>query len=195
MSNDNTISSIMNLAKLFTPDSSASSKSTSQDKSWPMFPLDAQIHTEPLRVCKSLIPYLPYDKQKTICIFIKLYELISVVEHYSSTNDPLHPHTNFRESENWQSDLLYSVKDNLDPQNAYWVDIFFKIRDVKKILESVQSGTPYNDTATRIESPKQTQTPAVTDNPGVSKEFTQTISPMLDDNQKKMLEMLSTIMK
>lgn len=180
------MSNIMSLAKLFTPDSTANSKATDQDKVWPMFPLDAQINTEPLRVCKSLIPYLPFEKQKTICIFIKIYELMSVVDHFSDPDDPPQEKGYFRDSETWQADLLQSVKGSLDPQNAYWVDIFFKLKDVTKILEAANSGA----------IPIQAPTPATaTDPPTRSKEFTENISPMLDDNQKKMLEMLSTIMK
>lgn len=191
MSDDNTLSNMMSLAKLFAPSATSNPKTSTNDKSWPMFPLDAEIHTEPLRVCKSLIPYLPLKKQKDLSIFIKVYELMSVVNYYSNIDEEKLAPSNFRESETWQTDLLQSVKENLDPSNAYWVDILFKINDVKTILTSVQSGTPYH-------APSNTLSPTVTPQlspKGVSKEFTENISPMLDDKQRKLLETLSTIMK
>lgn len=175
---------MMSLAKLFAPSATSQGKTTSDGKSWPMFPLDAQIHTEPLRVCKSLIPYLPLEKQKNISIFIKVFELMAVINYYSDMDDLDFQHTNFRESETWQKDLLYSVKDSLDPSNAYWVDILLKIGDVKQILADAQSVPPSRET-----QPKPTSNDSEK-----SKEFIQNISPMLDDNQKKILEMLSTIM-
>ncbi len=190
MNNDNTLSNMMNLAKLFSPPATSNTKTASHDKAWPMFPLDAEIHTEALRVCKSLIPYLPLKKQKDLSIFIKVYELMSVINYYSAMDEPNISPNNFRESETWQMDLLHSVKENLDPSNAYWVDILFKFNDVKNILSSVQSGDSYLE---------PTNIPAPEDNPqvalkGTSQEFIQNISPMLDDNQKKFLETLSTIM-
>lgn len=152
-------------------------KAASQDKSWPMFPLDAKIHTEPLRVCKSLIPYLPFDKQKNISIFIKLFELMAVIDYYSEDKKLVNQPINLRDNDDWQRDLLETIKDNLDPDNAFWIDIIFKFNDVQEILSTAQSPTPL------IEDDN---------NP---KEFIENISPMLDDNQQKMLKMLSAIMK
>lgn len=179
MNNDNTMSNMLTLAKLLAPTTTPDSKSTSGDKSWPMFPLDAQIHTEPLRICKSLIPYLPFEKQKSIYVFIKFYELITIVNYFSNVNQWDYPIANYRENDNWQVDMLNSIKDNLDPANAYWIDIVFKLNDVKKILTSAQSPQ------------SQETTPQI----GVSDEFKQNISPMLDDSQKQLLETLSTFMK
>lgn len=187
MNNDNTMSNMVNLAKLFAPLATSNPKTISDGKSWPMFPLDAEIHTEPLRVCKSLIPYLPFEKQRDLSIFIKIYELMSVVNHFSAINELEPPLSNFRESETWQLDLLHSVKDSLDPANAYWVDILFKINDVRNILSSAQSGSPYEESVNFA-------TPAPLSN-GTSEDFIQNISPMLDDNQKKILETLSAFMK
>lgn len=187
MSNDPTMSNLLNLAKLFSPSTTSNSTLTSNEKSWPMFPLDAEIHTEPLRVCKSLVPYLSFEKQKNISIFIKFYELISVIDYFSDMEDPGSEPPYFREDESWPKELLYSVKDSLDPSNAYWVDILLKINDVKDILAAANSG--------QSSSPATTP-PDPNPSPGTqSKEFTENIAPMLDDNQKKMLEMLSNIMK
>lgn len=179
VNNDNTMSNMLTLAKLFAPTTTPSKKSTSGDNSWPMFPLDAQIHTEPLRVCKSLIPYLPFEKQKSVSVFIKFYELMSVINYFSTVNEWDYPTANYRENDKWQIDMLNSMKNSLDPANAYWVDIIFKLKDVKNILASAQSPAP----------PKETS-PI-----GVSDEFTQNISPMLDDSQKQLLETLSAFMK
>lgn len=190
MSDDNTMSNMLNLAKLFTPPTTSNPKNTA-DKSWPMFPLDAEIHTEPLRVCKSLIPYLPLQKQKDISIFIKVYELMAVVNYYSHIDEWEQPSGNFRDRENWQVDLLHSIKENLDPSNAYWIDILFKVNDVKNILTSVQSGSTYTE-PTELTRPVEVPTPPPQ---GTSQEFVDNIAPMLDDNQKKILQTLSTFMK
>ncbi|HHX60536.1 MAG TPA: hypothetical protein GX707_07405 [Epulopiscium sp.] len=191
MDNDNTMSNMINLAKLFAPPTTSNRKSTPDGKSWPMFPIDAEIHTEPLRVCKSLIPYLPFEKQKSLSIFIKVYELMSVVNYFSAMDEDDHQAGNFRQSDTWQMDLLHSVKDNLDPANAYWVDILFKVNDVKNILASAQLGAPYKDPTTALATSNPTQ--PLFSQP--SNEFIQNIAPMLDDNQRKLLETLSTIMK
>lgn len=171
-----------------------SKKPVIDHKSWPMFPLDAEIHTEPLRVCKSLLPYLPFEKQKNISIFIKFYELMSVIDHYSGEDTAQQPTTNFRQDKALQRDLLESVKGSLDPNNAFLIDILFKFGDVQKILSAVQSGTPYTE-MTNTEPPKALETIPAKTNPGPSNDFMENISPMLDDNQKNMLKMLSTIMK
>lgn len=188
------ISNMMNLVKLFAPTTAPNAKTIQDNHSWPMFPLDAQIHTESLRVCKCLIPYLPFEKQKNISIFIKVFELMSVVDYFSSVDIMDNASENLRNNETWQTDLLHSVKNNLDPNNAYWVDIFFKINDVRKILAVAQSGSPATETPSLKASPTEHE-PHTTTNPEASKDFIQNISPLLDDNQRKMLEMLSTIIK
>lgn len=184
--NLNSISNIMNLVKLFAPSSTPSPTSVSGEKSWPMFPLDAQIHTESLRVCKCLIPYLPFEKQRDLSILIKVFELVSISNHFSNLDVASTTHLDLNRGENWQSDLLLSVKNNLDPKNAYWVDIFFKINDVKKILASAQSSPPPTEKVAKIEN---------NNNPKPSQDFMNNIAPSLDDNQKRILEMLSTVMK
>lgn len=191
MSNDNTMSNMLSLAKLFSPSSASNSNIALNEQSWPMFPLDAEIHTESLRVCKSLVPYLSYEKQKNISIFIKFYELMSVIEHFSNSENSDHDPPYFRESETWPKELLYSVKDSLDPSNAYWVDILLKVNDVKDILAAANSEQSSAQATTKpapVPNPSPSQ-------PTQSKEFIENIAPMLDDNQKKMLEMLSSIMK
>ncbi len=181
----------MSLAKLFAPTATSNAKTAPGEKSWPMFPLDAEIHTEPLRVCKSLIPYLPLEKQKSLSIFIKVYELMSVIDHYSDIGVEEAPINHYRESDTWQMDLLHSVKENLDPANAYWVDILFKINDVKDILASAGSEAPYQD-STRREPLAETAQASPT---GTSQDFIENISPMLDDSQRQILETLSAFMK
>ena len=190
MDNDHTLSNMMNLAKLFAPTATSNTNATSGDKAWPMYPLDAQIHTEPLRVCKSLIPYLPLEKQKNISIFIKAYELISVINHYADLDALEEPSSHFRKSDTWQIDLLHSVKESLDPANAYWVDILFKINDVRGILASAQSGSS-SEEASNLPAASNPPTPPK----GNSQEFIDNIAPMLDDNQRKILETLSSFMK
>lgn len=165
-------------------------KPVTHNRSWPMCPVDAGIHTESLRVCKSLIPYLSFEKQKNISIMIKLYELMSVIAHYSDDNNFEEPAGNFRTNKAVQRDLLESVKSSLDPKHAHWVDLFFKFGDMQKILTAMQAETP---DAQASNEPLESQTAET--KPGPSQDFMENIAPMLDDNQKNMLEMLSTIMK
>ena len=185
MENLDSIANIMNLVKLFAPSSTPSTTSNSEQRSWPMFPLDAQIHTEPLRVCKCLIPYLPFEKQRDLSILIKVFELVSISNYFSTLDVANTTKLDLNRGENWQSDLLHSVKNNLDPKNAYWVDIFFKINDVKKILASAQSSFAPTEKAANIKN----------SNTKPSQNFMENIAPNLDDSQKKILEMLSTVMK
>lgn len=185
MDNTNSMANIMNLVKLFAPSSSPSPGPSTGEPSWPMFPIDAQIHTEPLRVCKCLIPYLPFEKQRDISILIKVFELVSVADYFADLDEPDSNFINSSRSDNWQSNLLHSVKNNLDPKNAYLADIFFKINDVKKILSTAQSSPP---PAEKVPETSDTNTET-------SPNFLENIAPSLDDNQKKILEMLSMVMK
>ena len=61
-----------------------------------------------------LVGCLPLKKQKDLSIFIKVYELMSVINYYSAMDEPNISPNNFRESETWQMDLLHSVKENWD---------------------------------------------------------------------------------
>lgn len=179
------LSSIMNLVKLFAPSSAPTQSSNSGQKSWPMFPIDSEIHTEPLRVCKCLIPYLPFEKQRDLSIVIKVFELIAVADYFAGFDPGDIVIVNSSRSETWQTDLLTSIKNNLDPQNAYWVDIFFKINDVKDLLANAKPGLP---------PPKETS-PVPPSNPTPSQDYMDSIAPSLNDSQKDLLKMLSTVMK
>jgi len=184
------ISSIMNLVKLFAPSSSPSQSSNSEQKSWPMFPLDSKIHTEPLRVCKCLIPYLPFEKQRDLSIVIKIFELMAVTDYFAGFDPGDIVLVNATRSETWETDLLTSIRSNLEPQNAYWVDIFFKINDVKDILANAKPGLPPPKETSQI--PPERPNPS---NAAPSKDFMDNIAPSLNDSQKDLLKMLSTVMK
>lgn len=190
MDNTNQLSNIVNMVNLLSSVSSPKSPSGKESKARSMFPLDEQIHTEPVRICKCLIPYLPYERQKTLSVGIKLFELFSVMEFYSNPDVVDNSIANFRESKTWQTDLLYSIKDNLEPNNAYWIDIFFKINDVQKILAAARSNpntipAPFGNYDTDKSSEKHES----------SSEVIKRLSPQLNENQKNILEVLSTIMK
>lgn len=182
------ISSIMNLVKLFAPSSTPSQSFNSGQKSWPMFPIDSEIHTEPLRVCKCLIPYLPFEKQRDLSIVIKVFELVAVADYFAGFDPEDIVTANSTRSETWQTDLLTSIKNNLDPKNAFLADVFFKINDVKDILANAKLGSPAPTKTSPVPPPNPP-------NPTPSKDFMDNIVPSLNDSQKGLLKMLSTVMK
>ena len=176
------ISSIMKLVKLLAPSSPPSQSSSPKEKTWAMLPIDAKIHTEPLRICKCLIPYLPFEKQRDLSIVIKIFELMAVADYFAGFDPGDIVIANSTRSETWQKDLLTSIKNNLDPENAYWADIFFKFNDVKDILANAQSSPPTS---------KETAT--TTSNAPPSKDFMDNIVPSLSDSQKDLLKMLTAV--
>lgn len=201
MDNNNPFANMMNLASLFIPSPSSKTSSAGDNATWKMSPIDAEIHTEPLRICKCLLPYLPYERQKSVSVALKLFELVSVMQYYSEPNILNNSMMRAKESENWQIDLLNSIRHNLDPSHAYLVDILFKLNDMRKILAAVQSNsyipptqTPNTPLITNTESLQNSSKDNSSSN-NSPKEIVEKLSPMLDDNQRKILETLSTIMK
>lgn len=166
--------------------------------------LDDQVNTEFMRVCKCVLPYLDKGIQKNLAISLKALELISVMQLYNSdspvTEVPL------MRSENWERTLLNDVRNNLDSDKTYIIDALMKLSEFRSIMSQTPKNTnvehaepiqfnsedPNNTELTRDESANTTPIPSSAPNPT---DMLNAISPLLDDKQKQMLNLLSTFLK
>ena len=167
--------------------------------------LDDQVNTEFMRVCKCVLPYLDRGMQKNLAISLKALELISVMQLYNSdspvTEVPL------MRSENWERTLLNDVRNNLDSDKTYLIDALMKLSEFRSIMSQTSKNTevetaepihfhseddspvePTRDEPASSTSPPPSSSPNPTD-------MLNAISPLLDDKQKQMLNLLSTFLK
>lgn len=179
--------------------------------------LDDQVNSELMRVCKCVLPYLDRGMQKNLAVSLKVLELISAVQLYNS--EPAVSEVPLMRGENWENKLLSDVRHNLDPDKAYIVDALMKLGEFRNIMSRMQSNesaSPINfDTAP---APDATQpeftmpdftTPDFNQRESNQNESTNTpksnspspadminaFSPLLDDKQKQMINLLSAFMK
>lgn len=169
-------------------------------------PLDDQVNTEFMRVCKCVLPYLDRGMQKNLAISLKALELISVMQLYNSespvTEVPL------MRSENWENKLLSDVRNNLDSDKTYIIDAMMKLGEFRKIMAHAQSATaeaePINfDMPDSESSSDPIKTDPIRTEPNTASksnspnpaDMINAFSPLLDDKQKQMLNLLSAFMK
>lgn len=106
-------------------------------------PLDQEVNTELMRVCKCVIPYLDHGTQKNVAIGLKFLELVNTINTYSNTMNLSRSLTLERQG-NWESELLRNVKSNLSPEKAYIIDALIKLQEFRSILnikEAMASST------------------------------------------------------
>ena len=167
--------------------------------------LDDQVNTEFMRVCKCVLPYLDRGMQKNLAISLKALELISVMQLYNSdspvTEVPL------MRSENWERTLLNDVRNNLDSDKTYLIDALMKLSEFRSIMSQTSKNTD-SETAEPIhfhsedthpieptrDEPASSTPPPPSSSPNPT-DMLNAISPLLDDKQKQMLNLLSTFLK
>lgn len=166
--------------------------------------LDDQVNTEFMRVCKCVLPYLDKGMQKNLAISLKALELISVMQLYNS--DSTVTEVPLMRSENWERTLLNDVRNNLDSDKTYIIDALMKLSEFRSIMSQTPKNTnvepaepiqfnsedPNHTELARDESANTTPPPSSAPNPT---DMLNAISPLLDDKQKQMLNLLSTFLK
>lgn len=166
-------------------------------------PLDDKVNSEFMRVCKCMIPYLDRDVQKNIAVGLKFLELVNTINAYndeSAVNE-----LSLTRQNNWEEDLLHNVRSNLSPEKAYIIDAVMKLKEVRSIIStkttesSVLPTSPlsesryqtsfYNDNSVDPEpvSPQMNHTGSIS-----PASILQAVSPLLDDNQKQLLNLFTT---
>jgi len=144
---------------------------------------DETVHTPQMKVIKAAIPYMKVDHQRILGVFIKFLELKKVIDIYRNDSPPL-ASTSFLTNPNWKIDMLASIRPHCTEEKQYMVDMMTKVIDIGELMKKMytlrtnQSVNPQTNT----QSSNQKQT------------LIQTLSPMLNENQKHMLNMLTTLM-
>lgn len=178
-------------------------------------PLDQEVNTELMRVCKCVIPYLDRSVQKNVAIGLKFLELVNTINAYA---DPLNLSSSLSLSRqgHWEEDLLRSVKANLSPEKAYLIDAVIKLQEFKSILNTKEQATSaqnafqsslpaYEPTTTYDDAPKfeafadMPRKPKAQPNTSTSSgpspaNILQMLSPLLDDNQKQLFNAFASLM-
>lgn len=170
--------------------------------------LDEQVNTELMRVCKCVLPYLDTPIQKNLAVSIKLFELIGVMQLYSDESN--YGGMRLARSDDWEKDLLHSIRSNLSPEKAYMIDAFLKFNEFRSILkgpsnqpelpsyESEEPSTITSDAPATFfnASPRSQPINSSTQNQSLNPaDILNKLSPLLDDNQKQMINLLSAFMK
>ncbi|MEG0013974.1 MAG: hypothetical protein RR324_04515 [Cellulosilyticaceae bacterium] len=156
-------------------------------------PLDDKVNSEFMRVCKCMIPYLDRDVQKNIAVGLKFLELVNTINAYNDEN--VVNELSLTRQNNWEEDLLHNVRANLSPEKAYIIDAVMKLKEVRSIISTKtteSSDLPtsfYNDNSVEPEhvSPQTNNTASIS-----PASILQAVSPLLDDNQKQLLNLFTT---
>lgn len=179
--------------------------------------LDDQVNTELMRVCKCVLPYLDRGIQKNLAVSLKVLELFSVFQLYNSetavSEIPL------MRGENWENKLLSDVRNNLDSDKTYIVDALMKLGEVRNIMSHLQpqeDATPVNFntepssdpspfdpspfgfnpfTTATAQAPHSEETSQPRTNTPSPADMLNAFSPLLDDKQKQMINLLSAFLK
>lgn len=186
--------------------------------------LDDQVNTELMRVCKSVLPYLDRGMQKNLAISLKLLEFISVVQLYNNNASTIEPEVSMMRGENWENKLLTDIRGSLNPDKTYIIDALMKLSEVKNILSQMDRSSDSTPSSANFEIepeplpasesspfnfanffkdmvPPQSSTtsdppPASNKSSGPNPaDMLNALSPLLDDKQRQMINLLSAFMK
>lgn len=174
--------------------------------------LDDQVNSELMRVCKCVLPYLDRGMQKNLAVSLKVLELISAIQLYSS--ETAVSEVPLMRGENWENKLLSDVRHNLDSDKAYIVDALMKLGEFRNIMNHMQNTetaspvqfdtAPTSDTTqpqftAPIFNTEESNRPEPSNAPNSNSpnpaDMLNAFAPLLDDKQKQMLNLLSVFMK
>lgn len=168
-----------------------------------MTSLDHAVNNDLLIVAKSLVPYLDIQRQKTIAILLKAIELLYTINFYSNPEKVLE--LSQSQEPGWEKAFLKDVKENLDNEKAYFIDVILKLSEAKDLLMNPDTSllslftpnTPEQVETTQIEKVEAepvetTPTPA----PTISMDqIMSSLSSILDPNSTQLLNALAAFFK
>lgn len=193
----NNIFQMLEMAKLFSSlMGNGNTKASPQEAPPPIVPqappvvyspssilFDESIHTPQMKVIKAAIPYMDPSQQKILGIFVKSLELKRVMDVYRTNDNPLSA-TSVSSNPHWKMDMLNSIRPHCSEEKQCLVDMMTRVMDIGELMKKMN--TLKSNQAPKVESnsnkPDQKQT------------LINALSPMLNDNQKQMLNMLTTLM-
>lgn len=187
----------------------------------PSNPLDKEVNTDFIRICKCILPYLNRNAQKQLAISLKMLELVSTIQLFQDEN--LNDTFRTTRQDNWEDELLLNIRDNISPEKAYLIDAFIKFKEFSRILKNtkneptiVEDGIFEEDFSHNTPQENQEMNAFMQMfNPTAKKETTSyiptsndtqpsklnkadllnTLAPLLDDKQKQMLQALASMMQ
>lgn len=162
-----------------------------------MTSLDHAINNDLLIVSKSLVPYLDVSRQKPIAILIKVIELLYTINLYSNPDAVLE--LSHAQEPGWEKDFLKDVKNNLDNDKAYLIDIILKLTEAKDLLVNPDFNlmqlftTNSAPTTAQVTAPVTTQQETTTTLP--IEQLIGTLSSLFDTNGTQLLNALAALLK
>ncbi|NLK20678.1 MAG: hypothetical protein GX308_01045 [Epulopiscium sp.] len=151
----------------------------------PSILFDETIHTPKMKAIKAAIPYMEYSNQKILGVFIKSLELKKVLDVYSNANSPLGA-ANLTSNPNWKTDMLNSIRPHCSEDRQCVLDMLVKIMDIGELINRVKT----------LKAPKESEAETQPSGSNNQKQILlQALTPMLDENQKQMLSMLTTLIE
>ena len=176
-----------------------------------MISMDSAMNNDFLMISKSLVPYLDADKQRSVAIFIKAFELMSTIDLFSK--EDFRTSISKKRDLGWEKNLLSDIRTNLSDDRAFFIDAILKLSEVKDLL-GVKSTEPFNENATNTSfsnigipanspstsasqnaSPHGSSNTNAGNNTDKATDIINQLSGMLDPNQLQILKVLSSFMK
>ncbi|NLK97565.1 hypothetical protein [Defluviitalea saccharophila] len=144
---------------------------------------DETVHTPQMKVIKAAIPYMKVHHQRVLGVFIKFLELKKVMDIYKNNSSPLST-VSLSTNPNWKIDMLTSIRPHCTVEKQCVVDMMSKVIDIGELMKKMHS--------LKLNESVKTQTD--TNGPNQKQALIQALSPMLNENQRQMLNMLTTLM-
>ncbi|HHW67607.1 MAG: hypothetical protein PWP07_1153 [Epulopiscium sp.] len=144
---------------------------------------DETLHTPQMKVIKAAIPYLKLHHQRVLGVFVKFLEFKKAVDLYKHNNSPLSIKS-LEENPNWKIDMLNSIRPHCTEEKQCMVDMVMKVIDIEELMKKMHSlkYTQADNPQANIQQSNQRQA------------LIQALSPMLNEKQKQMLDLLTTFM-
>ncbi|MBR1736715.1 MAG: hypothetical protein IJ736_06820 [Firmicutes bacterium] len=95
---------------------------------------DEELQTPALKTIKAAIPYLDFEYQKNLGMFVKIMEINSLMRKYRSVSA-----ASAEKSGNWQKAMLKDVSEQLDGRNKGIIQMIIKMIDISEIMQSIKS--------------------------------------------------------
>lgn len=93
---------------------------------------DDVIYTSEIKTLKAAIPYLKYEQQKNMAMFIKVIELKKLKEMYDNNDVNI-----MIKKENGEGgiNMLSAVRKHMPPDKQQFIDIYIKFLEINKMIK------------------------------------------------------------
>lgn len=146
---------------------------------------DETIHTPRLKVIKTAIPYLEPNYQRILGVFVKAVEFKKVIDIYKNPENPL-SNMALKSKAHWKTEMLNSFKPHCSEENQYILDMMIKVMDIGELMKKINSLKITEDTKKLADDSEKKNT---------KQRLLETLSPLLDDSQKQMLNLFANLME